>query len=204
MPGVTRLWRIVWNIIAAASALMFATSAILAARSFCFQEELRRNVHTVGSGRVLRTTLIFYSDRGGIVLSRELLSNSDPKVVAAPPFDVPNRPMVSYMRSDNFRGRFSLGFLSLPSMPAWNGWGFHIYRRDAASGYFGHRSLSVAIPYWSVLLGSGALPAYALVRFRRWFLAAREERRRSLGQCVKCCYDLRASAGRCPECGAVQ
>jgi hypothetical protein len=198
-----RVWHIAWNGLAVVSAIVFAASAILAVRSFFFQERLSRTVHAVGSGCVIRTTLIFYSSRGGIVLSREVLSNSDPAEVASPPSAVHNAPTVSYWQVDNFR-RFDLGFLSLSAVPGWNGWWFHVYRRDAASGYFGHRSLSIAIPYWSVLLTSAVLPVYALVRFRRRFLAARAARRRALGQCVRCRYDLRATPGRCPECGTVQ
>jgi hypothetical protein len=198
-----RLSHIEWNGFAAASALVFVASAIMALRSLFFQEQLSRTVHVVGSGCVVRTTLIFYSCRGGIVLSREVLSDSDPKVAATPPSAVHNAPIMSYSQSDNFT-HFNLGFLYLRAVPSWNGLGFHVYRRDAASGYDGHRSFSIGIPYWSVLLSSGGLPVFALIQFRRQLLAARRARRRSLGQCVRCSYDLRATPDRCPECGAEQ
>lgn len=50
--------------------------------------------------------------------------------------------------------------------------------------------------YGLVVLASALLPARSLLR---WGL-----RRRRLGRhlCVRCGYDLRASLGRCPECGS--
>lgn len=52
------------------------------------------------------------------------------------------------------------------------------------------------MPYWFILLLSGIWPAQV---FRRWW---RWRKRMARGCCVACGYDLRASSGRCPECGA--
>ena len=54
---------------------------------------------------------------------------------------------------------------------------------------------AVAVPHWVVMVGFGVLPT---VRGWRRF---RRGRRRRAGCCVFCGYDLRFSAGRCPECG---
>ena len=53
------------------------------------------------------------------------------------------------------------------------------------------------VPHWAV-----ALPLLAWSAWRVFGPAARRQRRVKRGQCVQCGYDLRASTGRCPECGA--
>ena len=55
---------------------------------------------------------------------------------------------------------------------------------------------AVEIPWWSLLLLFSAMPGWWLLSQRR----ARARVRRGL--CPACGYDLRASPGRCPECGA--
>jgi hypothetical protein len=62
-----------------------------------------------------------------------------------------------------------------------------------------HRMLLV--PYWFVLSATVILPMC-------WLLASslrgsRLQSRRKRGLCLACGYDLRATPGRCPECGAV-
>jgi hypothetical protein len=55
----------------------------------------------------------------------------------------------------------------------------------------------VSVPLWFLLLTFGALPVLWGVR------AARTRRRKRGGLCRRCGYDLRATPGRCPECGQV-
>ncbi len=66
-------------------------------------------------------------------------------------------------------------------------WTLKTNRKDADVG--------VSVPYWSLLILFGVLPA-------RWlWLQRRQALRRRRGRCLVCGYDLRASAGCCPECG---
>jgi hypothetical protein len=74
----------------------------------------------------------------------------------------------------------ALGFMyiRLPATPVGHGW-------------------AVAAPLWSLLLLVAPWPVWRV----RTAWRNLPERRRRLGLCVRCGYDLRASAERCPECG---
>jgi hypothetical protein len=68
------------------------------------------------------------------------------------------------------------------------------------SGTFVHflnlseRRRAVTVPMWPAAVLFGVLPFYSLLRHRR---------RRKAGLCPACGYDLRATPGRCPECGTI-
>jgi hypothetical protein len=53
----------------------------------------------------------------------------------------------------------------------------------------------VFIPAWVVMVFASILPVWWISR------ACQRARRRRLRHCVQCGYDLRATPGRCPECG---
>jgi len=58
------------------------------------------------------------------------------------------------------------------------------------------------IPHWFLFLVTAALPAWWRKRHppATW-PSPLARRRRAAGLCPKCAYDLRATPGRCPECG---
>ena len=67
--------------------------------------------------------------------------------------------------------------------------------RMAPNGKPWARQGTVAVPHWFVIAGSAILPVV-------WLIGRRRARRRARGGlCAACGYDLRASPGRCPECG---
>ena len=80
----------------------------------------------------------------------------------------------------------------------WRWLGFDLYKTPvrhfvvppSAAGF------GVVVPHWFLIV-VGVWPAV------RWFVVSRRRRiRRAAGSCLSCGYDLRASTGRCPECGA--
>lgn len=72
--------------------------------------------------------------------------------------------------------------------------GIQVESLTFASGFYLYW---INIPYRMPWLLTAALPALYVTY--RWRSAAR---RRALGLCLTCGYDLRASRERCPECGA--
>lgn len=59
----------------------------------------------------------------------------------------------------------------------------------------------VVVPHWFVG-GVLAVPAVTMIGVA-WLARRRWAVRRKRGLCAACGYDLRATPGRCPECGAV-
>ena len=55
--------------------------------------------------------------------------------------------------------------------------------------------IHISIPFWvpTVLFGALVAPTFLSAHRRR--------KRKKLGLCIKCGYDLRVSKDRCPECG---
>lgn len=76
------------------------------------------------------------------------------------------------------------------------GWSFATFQASRVK-VPGMTAEDVRVPYWLLAILTSALPAWWLLR------RSRERRVRLLGLCPGCGYDLRASPGRCPECGTL-
>lgn len=79
----------------------------------------------------------------------------------------------------------------------WRFAGFHRTRMNwaFAASFAATRTDSVTVPHWFLLALAGIAPTV-------WLHAAiRRRRSTSAGLCPACGYDLRATPGRCPECG---
>jgi hypothetical protein len=114
-------------------------------------------------------------------------------------------------RVDGFRGGYSLPLppqtTRMVDEPRWRHEGFGVGASGNVMTFTGapatpplrvsHTTLSAQ--FWLIALLCIPLPWWLLTRDRRTRL---RERRRASGQCEHCGYDLRATPGRCPECGA--
>lgn len=105
--------------------------------------------------------------------------------------------------------RFHWGRFPAEGYPVWgDDWGRYYSsgpKHRPAMGFewiaekkYDPRIKSLTLPLYLPCLLFAILPAHFVLRLRR---RRRVARRLALGCCVACGYDLRASSGRCPECG---
>ena len=85
----------------------------------------------------------------------------------------------------------------LTSAPS-GAFGFVFGEGRTGSGVSGYRFM--ILPYWVLAAMTVPMPVLWLRRWRRDRLSLRRESR---NLCPSCGYDLRATDGRCPECGPV-
>lgn len=82
--------------------------------------------------------------------------------------------------------------------PTWSfgrlAWRHAVFSLTPGSGAVDIRSLR--IPDWPIVVAMSVLPGL-------WLMTRRRRNRRPDGLCRRCGYDLRATPGRCPECGTV-
>jgi hypothetical protein len=85
----------------------------------------------------------------------------------------------------------------------WEGLGFgYLTYKINPPDYCNHVH-AVVVPHWFLVLVTAWLPAAGAVKAARRLGAWRRERRGRLGLCPTCGYDLRATPGKCPECGTI-
>ena len=129
------------------------------------------------------TAISLYRQDAGV--NRSLMSDSGMFVFSEQYF--PDSADFSWRRSHNQPG----------------GWGGAHLRRDWY-GRFRFGSRQAWVPWWSACAALALLPACRLI-CRAAVAADRilgERRRAREGLCPTCAYDLRATPGRCPECGS--
>ena len=101
------------------------------------------------------------------------------------------RPRWSYFRY----GKGHIGWDAPPATTTWNRLGFAAWETGWSASFADSQDRVWAIPAWLLCAALAILPAV-------WVYGAyRRHRRRLIGRCIACGYDLRATPDRCPECG---
>ncbi|HEX4793012.1 MAG TPA: hypothetical protein VH370_04425, partial [Humisphaera sp.] len=188
MIGVKRLRRIVWNGLAAASALVCMSAAVLWVR------------HNGGLGvdrytstqRINPTsqTVDFTSSGMGIVSTDTSIGVFFDRLHQTGPYR--KSAFVESEREDVDWGASAEDQFRLIADEAFQRFGFWFHWRWTPV----RQRLIIGVPFWFAVILFGVLPA---IRVRQWRAARKQTNR----LCSTCGYDLRASPNKCPECGTV-
>jgi hypothetical protein len=196
-----KLARVILNVLTARSLVLCAAVAVLWARSYYYIETLRYQSPPTGQ---VHWHVTCNSVCGRLYCQRHVTEYGTATTVR----QSPRTPAgFSYARSDRLPPGSSDFYSRAIEQALWvgthtklGGLGFFFAasaHRSADGGPHDFRTITLVVPLWSVALASALLPA---ARTSGWARCRRRVRR---GLCPACGYDLRATAGRCPECGAV-
>jgi hypothetical protein len=198
-----RLLRILFNAATVLSMVLCVVFATLSARSYWVGQsgELRRG--HVGEGVVVRRQVFWYWVRGIVELEvadtavadseqnrKGLRMWIDKQPPARPPYPAGDGIRILEMMMRKYaagRAKFARG--QVGSWLTYGGMGRPPYEAVWV----------LDLHLWWIAAALGLLPGMRL--FVVSGRAIRRRRRRMAGRCVSCGYDLRATPGRCPECG---
>jgi hypothetical protein len=175
--------------------LLMILSLLTCGASVALWVRSRRPVVDYIAWRGQTTTLLFESGASRLWVSRWR--------GAAPVPIRPSRMDINWLLSGTVNpgsqsGRaIEIGYTTPPPAPS-NCFGFAATHWDAMPGTTPPGSMhAVGVPWWAVVACTAAAPfVYTTRRLRR-------RRLQRVGLCPNCGYDLRATPGRCPECGTV-
>ena len=179
--------RRLFSILSMASLLVCAAVTALWVRSYFATDVLGRERMYTTPNTHERSTLYLIAQRGRLLYDRAWYFEQAPmtlelgeRVYPMHHYTVPEFDFAKWLgRRDGFR---LVGF------------GWSRTQRPLPEAVDATRA---AVPCWALWLSSAVLP---WAWWRQW---RRRRARRRRGACLACGYDLRATPGRCPECGAV-
>jgi hypothetical protein len=191
---VRRLFRILLNAATVLSLVLGVATVVLWVRGRSIGDTfvLRRT-----TGSTVRTTTFaqLWSSGGGL---RLMIGGMRVDWGASPPV-LPPEPGFAH-------GSYDPGPLPYPIDRSGSGsttrvdGGFKWFRTDTMGTNAGVWARSVTLPTWAAVILLVAAPTFVGLRIWR---AAIARRRRNENLCPACGYHLRATPGRCPECGTI-
>ena len=164
------------NLLTAASLLVFVGTAVVAARALVTWDIFHL--------RLPRQVVFVSVNRGDAIVGGWSRSEHDP---------LPHRFLQHQSVSPAERQSHRQAFVA-PHV-AWRYAGFYSVRCSAGDP---KSKVAFGVPFWLPLALSAAAPAARAAAFAR---RRRRSARLKRGLCTDCGYDLRATPGRCPECG---
>jgi 4-amino-4-deoxy-L-arabinose transferase-like glycosyltransferase len=193
MPSVRRVFRHVLTIVSTLSLALCVAACVLWARSMRTAESISVTTYALRPDDEVETVWDLDWSRGGIRIGGTVaycapgtaaVTSRGWRYGSAPARYAPFSGTLSLDPRKDDRTRLQMA-------------GFDLYHNSSGQPPFISRGL--ILPLWFV---AGLLMIPPAVWFPIRSRARRRERRGRAGQCLRCGYDLRASTGRCPECGA--
>jgi hypothetical protein len=180
-----------------ACVLLFVAGVAIWLRSYHHTDTLTRHTLTPRPGVNHHHTITLQSSGGGLRLHARShpAANGIPDVHRADLSTRVNWQWSSASGHESPAYPITANDFATPSMKRW---GLLLLDGSKLTDFVGHadRRTTVVVPLWLIALPA-AVPALLYL-----YAAARRSRRFAANHCGACGYDLRASSGRCPECGA--
>jgi hypothetical protein len=174
------------NLLTALSLLLFVVVCVLWVRSYWREDTVLLRTMEPDPADLSFIDYVIRTVHGRVVyMHRNVSPGPQPDEVVSVP--------VARQALEKERGLhyFSVSTNRLPAARRESGWlGFQIARYPTPDS-----QLTLVAPLWALAGASAILPALFARRWQR----GRKDRR--VGLCPSCGYDLRATPGRCPECG---
>lgn len=192
MLRVKQFRKIVWNVAALISAILFVAITLIWMRSFSSKDTLQCEVNHYTRDWHWKY-LTFQSNSGELFLA---VGYHVTQNMSRPARDGENPEGWHFTREVEPANHDSLWILGEPTtLIDWHGFYCHVEHRGDVDWF--ENSASVAVPGWSAAIIALLLPLGLLLK------KARLKIRDNSQLCRSCGYDLRATPDRCPECGAV-
>lgn len=184
------------NLLTLLSLALFMVVVALWVRSYWASTSLVKRQAAVEGGETRIVVYDLHSTRGGIVFhyldARMPVAAAEPQLAQILAERVRRSPEY---RGSTFGGEAWNPYTVFP--PGQYHLGFLLSNTRRAMGAGTEHMIYLVFPHWAAASLLAVLPALWLLTARR----RRRTRRQAAGLCIACGYDLRATPGRCPECG---